>query len=431
MNNFISLFTGAGGLDWGFHENGNFQLIVSNEILEPHLKTYTDHYKIPLKSIEDGNKDTNIGICGDIHELEIDHSADVVTGGPPCQDFSLLRGSDKREGVKVKRGKLYQQFLRIIETSKPKVFVMENVPGMLSANEGLAYQTIQEDFINEGYELIYENVVNISNLGAPQARKRLIVIAVQKNLIKNNKKELEEIAQKNLNNPLLEKYPLTPLEVFEGDILTNLEDKYVKIIKEYKDSTKNIDNPEAKKWIEEYKTLKFNIIEDYIQANKIDNYDEKEFQKAMNEHKKTLKILDYYQKPINEQQFHDETNKLPKRNRKVQERMYHIPPSYNFKAVENTEWKVKGLMSNIYRRIHPLKPSPTIIAYGGGGTGGYHYEYKRQGLTNRERARLQTFPDNYLFNGKTTEIRAQIGEAVPPIASYYIAKTVEEILNKL
>ena len=109
--------------------------------------------------------------------------------------------------------------------------------------------------------------------------------------------------------------------------------------------------------------------------------------------------------------------------------MYHIPPYYNFKAVDNTEWKVKGLMSNIYKRIHPLKPSPTVIAYGGGGTGGYHYDYNRQGLTNRERARLQTFPDNYLFNGKTTEIRAQIGEAVPPLASYWIEKVITEILD--
>ena len=109
--------------------------------------------------------------------------------------------------------------------------------------------------------------------------------------------------------------------------------------------------------------------------------------------------------------------------------MHHIPPFYNFKAVENTEWRVKGLMSNIYRRLHPLIPSPTVIAYGGGGTGGYHYEYNRQGLTNRERARLQTFPDNYLFNGKTSEVRAQIGEAVPPIASYWIDKAVTEILD--
>jgi len=149
----------------------------------------------------------------------------------------------------------------------------------------------------------------------------------------------------------------------------------------------------------------------------------------MIEHKKILEILDFFSSNINEQQFLDNTNKLSRKNSMVTERLHHIPPFYNFKAVENTKWKVKGLMSNIYRRLHPLIPSPTVIAYGGGGTSGYHYEYDRQGLTNRERARLQMFPDNYLFNGKITEIRAQIGEAVPPIASYWIAKAVNEILD--
>ena len=86
---------------------------------------------------------------------------------------------------------------------------------------------------------------------------------------------------------------------------------------------------------------------------------------------------------------------------------------------------IKGTVFYLRDIIH----SPTIIAYGGGGTGGYHYEYDRQGLTNRERARLQTFPDNYLFNGKSSEIRAQIGEAVPPLSSYWIEKAVDEILK--
>jgi DNA (cytosine-5)-methyltransferase 1 len=434
MNNMgydlITLFTGAGGLDWGFHQEDNFDLIVSNEILDPHLRTYTDHYNIPLIRLDDYDNQTNIGICGDVHNLNVDYGSDIIIGGPPCQDFSVLRGDDKRGGVTVKRGKLYQQFLRIIKSNSPKMFVFENVPGMVSANKGEAYKSIQSDFISAGYSLIFNEVIDISHLGAPQARKRLIIIGVKTNLIKDENK-LIEITKKYLTNDLLSKYPLTPLEIFEGDILTSLQDKYVKIIKEFEHATDGIDNDVAEKWIEEYNNLSFDIIEDYISTNNVKDYDKIEFEQAMEEHKKILQILDFYQKPINKQSFPDDTNKLGRKNKKVTERMKHIPPFYNFKVVENTEWKVKGLMSNIYRRLHPLKPSPTIIAYGGGGTGGYHYEYNRQGLTNRERARIQTFPDNYLFNGKTTEIRAQIGEAVPPIASYWIAKASNEILNNL
>ncbi|MEQ6360498.1 DNA cytosine methyltransferase [Thermoanaerobacter thermohydrosulfuricus] len=86
-------------------------------------------------------------------------------------------------------------------------------------------------------------------------------------------------------------------------------------------------------------------------------------------------------------------------------------------------------MSLIYRRIHPLKPSYTVVAYGGGGTWGYHYRRNRGKLTNRERARLQTFPDTFLFKGTSSEVRAQIGEAVPPLLGKKIARAVKLILE--
>lgn len=71
------------------------------------------------------------------------------------------------------------------------------------------------------------------------------------------------------------------------------------------------------------------------------------------------------------------------------------------------------MISHVYRRLHPNQPSTTIIAGGGGGTWGYHYDEPRA-LTNRERARLQSFPDDFIFEGTFTEIRRQIGNAVPP-----------------
>ena len=424
----ISLFTGAGGLDWGFHNSDNYELVIANEILKPHLKTYADNHDIKLIDIRDYDNDDDVAVCGDIHELNVPLKTDIIMGGPPCQDFSILRGSDNRAGFTVQRGKLYEQYLRIIQSSQPDVFVFENVPGMVSANKGAAYEAIQEDFINEGYELVYNDVLNLANIGVPQARKRLIIIGVKKSLNLDLKK-VDEIIDKYLNNKLLEKYPLTPIEVFEGKILTDLSDKYKSIMQAYEHSLDDIDNEESVKWAKEYSELTLDIKKDYAKYNDIDDFDEEEFNKALKEHEQILRLLGYLDKKVDQQPFQDDTNNRGRRNRKVITRMHHIPPYYNFHAVDDTEWKVKGLMSNIYRRIHPLKPSPTIIAYGGGGTGGYHYEYDRQGLTNRERARLQTFPDNYLFNGKSSEIRAQIGEAVPPLSSYWIEKAVDEILK--
>ena len=392
----ISLFTGAGGLDWGFHHNGNYELIASNEILEPHLRTYTDHYKIPLVSLDNYADEENVGVCGDIHDLKINHETDIITGGPPCQDFSILRGDDKRAGFTVRRGKLYEQYLRILRDSKPKAFIFENVVGMVSANKGAAYEAIQEDFKNEGYELVYNQILNLSEIGAPQSRKRLIIIGIKKELISDREK-VDEIINKYLTNPLLEKYPLTPLETFEGKILTDLNEKYVKIMKAYNGCMEGIDNEIRPKWEKEYNNLTFDIVKDYLIANTIGDFNEYEFDLAMEEHKKILKILGFYGRKLDHQQFLDDTNKLPKKNRVVTARMHHIPPFYNFKAVENTEWKVNGLMSNIYRRLHPLIPSTTVIAYGGGGTGGYHYEYNRQGLTNKLFLLFYSFLEKILY----------------------------------
>ncbi|MCL2688020.1 MAG: DNA cytosine methyltransferase [Methanobrevibacter sp.] len=426
----ITLFTGAGGLDWGFHKNDNYDLILSNEILEPHLRTCTQNNDIPLISLDSYDNQRNVGVCGDIHDLNIEQESDIVIGGPPCQDFSVLRGKDKRNGVLVKRGKLYQQFLRIIKKTNPKVFVFENVPGMKSANKGTAYEIIQKDFQKEGYVLVYNDVLNTYEIGTPQSRKRLIIIGVKNEYIDDIFK-LNTIIEKYLKNSYLKQYPLTTLEVFEGKTLESLQNEYMNIMEDYKYSTKNIKNEVAEKWETEYSNLSLDIVKDYHYFNNIKDIDSKRFKIAMKEHEKILKLLGYFSKAIRKINPIDNSNSLPKSNKKIQERMYHIPPSYNFKIVEGTDWAVKGMMSNIYRRIHPLKTSPTIIAYGGGGTGGYHYEYNRQGLSNRERARLQTFPDDYLFNGTSTEIRAQIGEAVPPILSYNIAQTVNSILTTI
>ena len=423
-----SLFTGAGGLDWGFHNSGNYELVVANEILGPHLKTYTDNHHLKLVDINNYDDEYSVAVCGDIHDLTVSNSSDIIMGGPPCQDFSVLRGSDNRAGFTVKRGKLYEQYLRILKSTNPDIFVFENVVGMVSANKGAAYQAIQEDFINAGYDLIFNEILNMATIGVPQARKRLIIIGLKKEL-EINRNQVNEVINKYLCNDVLEKYPLIPLEIFEGKILTDLQDEYVQIMQAYSNCMDGIENEEAEKWNQEYQNLTFNIKKDYLTSNNVENYDDVEFNQAMEEHEAILKILGYYDRKVDKQAFLDDTNNRGRRNRKVIERMHHIPPYYNFKAVDNTEWKVKGLMSNIYKRIHPLKPSPTVIAYGGGGTGGYHYAYDRQGLTNRERARLQTFPDNYLFNGKTSEIRAQIGEAVPPLASYWIEKVVTDILD--
>ena len=120
-----------------------------------------------------------------------------------------------------------------------------------------------------------------------------------------------------------------------------------------------------------------------------------------------------------------DNNKHHKIQTRTVEILNRIKPGGNFADIpKDSPYYVKGMISHVYRRIHPDKPSSTIIAGGGGGTWGYHYLEPRS-LTNRERARLQTFPDDFVFEGSTTEVRRQIGNAVPPQG---IAAVVEALI---
>ena len=109
-------------------------------------------------------------------------------------------------------------------------------------------------------------------------------------------------------------------------------------------------------------------------------------------------------------------NELTKNSKQVIERLKYIKPgkgAFNSKIPKNLRLNVKGAkISQIYRRLDPNKPSYTVTGSGGGGTHVYHWKENRA-LTNRERARLQTFPDNFIFNGSKESVRKQIGMAVP------------------
>lgn len=108
----------------------------------------------------------------------------------------------------------------------------------------------------------------------------------------------------------------------------------------------------------------------------------------------------------------------------VTQRLKLIPPGGNYRSVpEGHELTVKGLISHVYRRLDPEKPAYTMVAGGGGGSMGYHYAEPRS-LTNRERARLQTFPDTFLFEGSIRQVRSQVGNAIPPLGAAALVRAV-------
>ena len=309
----LSLFSGCGGLDLGFVQAG-YEVVWANDFshwaCETYRKNFGDH-------IFEGSV-TEV----DFREVP---DCDIITGGFPCQDFSMIW---KRGGLDTERGNLYRYLVKAVGEKRPKVFIGENVKGILSANGGAAIQQIVEDFADLGYTVKYQ-LCNFAKYGVPQLRERVIIVGVRNDL------DYE----------------------FEFPEYTHDESNFVTSGDALKGVTK----------------VKHN-----------------------NEHQNI--------------------------KNKTREMLRLIPEGGNFTSIpKDSPYYVNGMISHVYRRLDRNRPSTTIIAGGGGGTWGYHYEEPRP-LTNRERARLFGFPDDFIFEGSITEVRRQIGNSVPPIAAEVFAK---------
>lgn len=167
----LSFFTGGGGLDLGFEAAG-FKTVYATDIDDDSCKTLRQ------------NKGTFLseGLeveCVDISQLVIENlpqDIDVIIGGPPCQSFSASgRRAGGASGRLDGRGNLFQAYCRIIAAVQPKVFVFENVRGILATNKGEDWKSIVQTFANLGYKLSYR-LLDALDYGAPQQRERMFLV---------------------------------------------------------------------------------------------------------------------------------------------------------------------------------------------------------------------------------------------------------------
>jgi DNA (cytosine-5)-methyltransferase 1 len=175
-----SLFCGCGGTDLGavggFTYNGKryarhpIELVYANDF-EPGA---ADIYDLNFKEKAD-RRDIR-----QIQSTEIPEH-DILLAGFPCQSFSILAQNPPRLGVKDDRGKLFFEILRIVKHHKPKVIVLENVKGLLSANKGVAFELIKEEFQKIGY-CLHVKVLNAKDFGVPQKRERVFIVGFRNNL---------------------------------------------------------------------------------------------------------------------------------------------------------------------------------------------------------------------------------------------------------
>ena len=164
----LDLFCGCGGLSLGFEQAG-FDVLAGIDVWKDALVTYQANHpnskaiQADLMTLQPEEVSKTIGTT----------SVDVIIGGPPCQGFSI---AGKRI-IDDERNKLYKSFVRMVEYFKPKAFVMENVPNILTIGDGIIREAIVKDFTSLGYNVCYK-VLLASNYGVPQNRRRAVFVGL-------------------------------------------------------------------------------------------------------------------------------------------------------------------------------------------------------------------------------------------------------------
>lgn len=175
-----SLFCGCGGTDVGLlgdfdflgkhYDSNSMEIVYANDIDDNACNIFKENFNITPDS-------------RDIREVRSEElpEFDVLTGGFPCQSFSIIAQNPKRLGVKDERGKLFFEMCRILRERQPKCFIAENVKGILTANKKSAFPLIIKEFEESGYDVQYR-ILNSADYGVPQKRERVIIVGFRKDL---------------------------------------------------------------------------------------------------------------------------------------------------------------------------------------------------------------------------------------------------------
>lgn len=405
----IDLFSGAGGLSEGFHQTNCFDFIAHVEWEKPMVETLRNNLikrwdyseneankSVILFDIQKTDElingkwsEESLKIYGQFNDCQISKTGldglvgikhvDVIIGGPPCQAYSIAGRAQDPNSMKFDyRNYLFESFVKVVEHYKPKIFVFENVPGILSAKPGdeLVINRIYKAFESIGYEIRKPNIMKNSiysaaDYGVPQERKRVIIFGVQK----EGNIDLESLYTE-----------LTSLKSVERkqtvrDTIGNMP-KFKVLEKPYKRGSKNISHE--------------------LIGNKHISLHEARY------------------------------------NNKRDIEMFRIWLSNNMNYCSNEEkldfyYKITGHKTNHnkYRNIEWDKPSPTIVSHlYKDGFMFIHPDIEQlRTITVREAALLQSFPIDYEFLGSTAYCFKMIGNAVPVLFAKKIGEAVKNVLE--
>ncbi len=399
----IDLFAGCGGLTEGFMQTDKYNEIAAIEWLKPQVDTLRKRMHDKWNESDSDSRvmqfdiqreeelfngwnddpefGSGIGLDKFVNEAG---GIDIIIGGPPCQAYSVAGRVRDENGMKNDyRNYLFEHYLSVVKRYRPKLFVFENVPGILSAAPDGTPITdkIKAEFNAAGYEILADlrnAVVNASDYGVPQNRSRVVIVGLDKNVYTS---------------------PQETLERFYTVLLPNQKVKHIKTVRE--------------------------AIGDLPACTP--HFDEESHKKKISHDTPKCDIswhIPRYSNPRDMDTFHI-----------LEEDVASGRKEYDSKKISELYEEKIGSKSPIHRYhvLDPDEPSTTIIAHlYKDGNRFIHYDPSQQRtITVREAARLQSFPDDFDFVGSRGNAYQMIGNAVPVLLAKAIAQAISELLKEV
>ncbi|QTY25970.1 DNA cytosine methyltransferase [Flavobacterium sp. CS20] len=414
---YIDLFAGAGGLSEGFIRAG-FEPVAHVEMKKDACDTiktrtayhwlkengkqnlYYNYLKsdnrkkedlwelVPNNLIEsvinkEISKETLPDLFSTIDKQLGDDSVDLIIGGPPCQAYSVVgRARDPHGMKKDQRNFLYKHYVKFLERYKPKMFVFENVQGILSAKNGKHLKDIFKAVREAGYELeMPQNkykVLNSKDFGVLQNRKRVIIVGWKKEL----NLKYPEFEETNFDYKVLKDLfsDLKPLQQGEGTL---------NAVEYAKETTNYLEWAKIRNGLD--------VVTQHIARPNNEN--------DLEIYRRAVDLWDNERKRLNYAE-------LPKR------------------LIKHSNTKS---FTNRFQVVDGVGISHTVVAHIA--MDGHYYIHpdinQNRSITVREAARIQSFPDDYFFEGSRTSAFKQIGNAVPPLMSEKIAEHIKDMMGDL
>ena len=379
----VSLFSGAGGFCEGFKLAG-WKVLCAVEADTQACLTHAENFNDVVlfrSKIERFLREEQEG-TPELKEL-MSEKIDVVYGGPPCQGFSQIGPRIMSDP----RNRMYKEFVRVVRLLKPRAFVMENVPNMLAMNNGHFKSKIVRAFGRAGYKRIAILKALASEFGVPQNRRRVFFLGLRDGL----------------------PFPDDFVNAAESLIKAQKASNTVTVREALSDLPEAVSEDDGPL---PYPKMLGGRYSDYQKLMRLDWDSPLLSSERKRGHLEADALYNHHTKGIRE------------RRRRI---IAEIGPGGRGDSLPPELWN--GTRGHKWRRLHPDKPSYTILAQMHRDLSEWIHPKHERWITVREAARLQSFHDGFVFMGSECQQLKQVGNAVPPLMGLAIARTAAGLLE--